>query len=79
MSAWFYIESGPTNTEMVKDAFDHIFLNSVSQIVEQEGSYWIFVDMGRTCRLLGEVIHEIETSGLTINGWNVKLDIPNIV
>lgn len=50
-TAWFYIESA-SSTEEVREVFDAIFLNSVSQIVEKDGSYWIFVDMGRSCSLL---------------------------
>ena len=69
---WFYIEHGPTCTKEVKEAFDNIFLNCVSQIVEHDSSYWVFVDMGRQCWLLEEAHKKIKTNYFQVNGWNVK-------
>jgi hypothetical protein len=46
-TSWFYVESGPNSTEEVREAFDHAFLNSVNLIVEEKGSFWVLVDMGR--------------------------------
>ena len=75
-TCWFYVESGPTSTEEVREIFDHAFLDSVSQIVEHESSYWIFIDMGRQCRLLELADQQIKGDGLIINGWNVKYNVP---
>jgi len=71
-TAWFYIESGPTSTEMVREAFDMEFLNCVTQIVEEEGSYWVFVDMGRSCLLLEKAIEKLQKDELIIHGWKIK-------
>ena len=72
------MESGPNSTEEVREAFDHAFLNCVSQIVEQEGSFWIFVDMGRQCMLLSFADEKIKGDGFVVNGWNVTYDVPVI-
>ena len=75
-TSWFYVESGPKTTEEVREAFDHAFRNCVTQIVEHESSYWIFVDMGRQCRLLELADQQIKGDGFIVNGWNVKYNVP---
>ena len=65
----FYVE-GPTSVEEVREAFDKVFLNCVSMIVE-DTSYWVYVDMGRQCLLLEEADKKINGEGFTINGWKV--------
>ena len=65
---WFYIENGPTSTEMVKDTFDQLYLNCVSHIIEQDGKYWVFVDMGRSCSLLAKEC--------IIPGWKIYRNTP---
>ncbi len=57
--AWYYVV-GPTSVEEVRDAFDKVFLNGVS-IVEEQGIFWVFVDMGMKVDLKEEFK----------NGWNV--------
>ena len=68
-TARFYVE-GPS-TEEVREAFDAVFLNCVSMIVEQDTSYWVYVDMGRQCLLLEEADKKINGEGFTVNGWKV--------
>ena len=75
-TSWFYIKNGPNDTEEVREAFDYAFRNCVSQIVEKEGSFWIFVDMGRQCRLLSLADEKIKGDGFIVNGWNVTYAIP---
>lgn len=70
-TSWFCVESGPTSTQEVREAFDDAFLNCVSQIVEDGSSYWVFVDMGRQCSLL-----EIADQQIKRDGWNVKYNVP---
>lgn len=77
-TSWFYVESGPTSTEEVREEFDHAFRNCVSQIVEDEGSFWIFVDMGRQCMLLSLANERIKGNGFVVNGWNVTYGVPDI-
>jgi len=76
-TSWFYVNSGPKSTEEVREAFDHAFLNCVSQIVEEEGSFWIFVDMGRQCMLLSLADERIKGNGFIVNGWNVTYNVPD--
>lgn len=75
-TSWFYVENGPTSTKEVREAFDDVFLNCVTLIVEHESSYWIFVDMGRQCRLLELADQQIKGDGFIVNGWNVKYNVP---
>ena len=75
-TSWFYIKSGPTDTEEVRDAFEYAFRNCVSQIVEKEGSFWVFVDMGRQCRLLALADEKIKGDGFIVNGWSVTYGMP---
>jgi len=77
-TSWFYVESGPKTTDEVKEAFDNAFLNCVSQIVEQKGSFWVFVDMGRQCMMLSLADEKIKEGGFIVNGWNVTYAVPDI-
>ena len=78
-TSWFYMERGPKTTEDVKDAFDHVFLNCVSKIVEHGPSYWVFVDMGRQCSLLAMADEKIKKYGFFIvNGWSVTYGVPEL-
>ena len=77
-TSWFYVESGPNSTEEVREAFDHAFLNSVNLIVEEKGSFWVLVDMGRECMLLSLADEKIKGDGFVVNGWNVTYAVPDI-
>jgi hypothetical protein len=77
-TSWFYIKSGPNDTEEVREAFDYAFRNCVSQIVEKEGSFWVFVDMGRQCMLLSLADEKIKANSFIVNGWSVTYGIPDI-
>lgn len=78
-TSWFYIERGPKTTEEVQEAFDYVFLNSVSKIVEDDTSYWVFVDMGRQCSLLCMADEQIKKDGFfLVNGWNVTYGVPDL-
>jgi hypothetical protein len=60
----------------VREAFDYAFRNCVSQIVEKEGSFWVFVDMGRQCMLLSLADEKIKEGDFIVNGWNVTYGMP---
>ena len=75
-TSWFYIKSGPYDTEEVREAFDYAFLNCVTHIVEKEGSFWVFVDMGRQCQLLTLADEKIKEGGFIVNGWSVTYGMP---
>ena len=75
-TSWFYIKNGPQDTEEVREAFEYAFRNCVTQIVEREGSFWVFVDMGRQCRLLSLADEKIKGDGFIVNGWSVTYGIP---
>jgi hypothetical protein len=75
-TSWFYIESGPNDTEEVRDAFNYAFQDCVSVIMEEKGSFWVFVDMGRKCMLLSLADEKIKGDGFIVNGWNVTYGIP---
>jgi len=77
-TSWFYIERGPKTTEEVREAFDDVFLNCVSTVVEHRPSYWVFVDMGRQCSLLAIADEQIKKDGFIVNGWVVTYDVPEI-
>ena len=77
-TSWFYIECGPKTTEEVREAFEYVFLNCVSKIVENGQSYWVFIDMGRQCYMLEEADKYIKGDGLIVNGWNVTYGVPDI-
>ena len=75
-TSWFYIESGPSDTNEVREAFDYAFRDCVTLIVEKEGSFWVFVDMGRQCMLLSLADEKIKKDEFIVNGWNVTYGIP---
>jgi len=77
-TSWFYVKQGPRCTEEVREAFDYAFRNSVSQIVEHKGSFWVFVDMGRQCLLLELADEQIKRDGFIVNGWKVTYGVPDI-
>ena len=78
-TSWFYIERGPKTTEDVQEAFDHVFLNCVSKIMEHGPSYWVFVDMGRQCSLLAIADEQIKKDGFfLVNGWTVTYGVPDL-
>lgn len=66
----FYLE-GPATTEEVREAFDEVFLNSVTLIVQERNTFWVYVDMGRQCWMLEEADKKINGEGFTVNGWKV--------
>lgn len=66
----FYVE-GPISTEEVREAFDNVFLNCVTLIVQEVTTYWVYVDMGRQCLLLEEADKKINGEGFMVNGWKV--------
>lgn len=66
----FYLE-GPSTTEEVREAFDNVFLNSVTLIVQERNTFWVYVDMGRQCWMLEEADKKIKGEGFTVNGWKV--------
>ncbi len=66
----FYVE-GPTSMEEVREAFDNVFLNCVTLIVQEGITYWVYVEMGRQCLLLEEADKKINGKGFMVNGWKV--------
>jgi hypothetical protein len=66
----FYVE-GPLTSEEVRNAFDDVFLNCVTLIVQERNTYWVYVDMGRQCLLLEEADQKIKGKGFIVNGWKV--------
>lgn len=69
-TARFYVE-GPLTTTEVREAFDKVFLNCVTLIVQEGITYWVYVDMGRQCGMLEEADKKIKGEGFTVNGWKV--------
>ena len=69
-TARFYLE-GPATTEEVRDAFDDVFRNSVTLIVQERNTFWVYVDMGRQCWMLQEADKKIKGEGFSVNGWKV--------
>lgn len=69
-TARFYVK-GPTTTTEVREAFDKVFLNCVTLIVQEGTTYWVYVDMGRQCGMLTIADEQINGEGFTVNGWKV--------